>query len=47
VTLDAALELPATAGGYVVRWDLVLEGVAWFSDRGVAPVTQGAVVSPK
>ncbi|HUF25592.1 MAG TPA: N-acetylmuramoyl-L-alanine amidase, partial [Gemmatimonadaceae bacterium] len=45
VTLDAALELPATAGDYVVRWDLVLEGVAWFSDRGVAPVTQGAVVS--
>ncbi len=47
VTLDAALELPAAAGVYVVGWDLVLEGVAWFSDRGVAPVTQGAVVSPK
>jgi hypothetical protein len=47
VTRDAALELPAAAGGYVVRWDLVLEGVAWFSDRGVAPEIQGAVVDPK
>lgn len=47
VTIDAVLELPDLPGGYVVRWDLVFEGVAWFSDRGVPAEALGAVVSAK
>jgi hypothetical protein len=34
-SLNAAVRLPATAGTWVIRFDLVHEGVAWFSGRGV------------
>jgi hypothetical protein len=27
--------MPASAGSYVVRFDVVQEGVAWFSGQGV------------
>lgn len=36
-TVDARVTAPATAGGYTLRFDLVRDGVAWFSERGVVP----------
>ncbi len=34
-TVQVAVKAPATTGTYLVRLDLVHEGVAWFSDLGV------------
>jgi len=34
-TVQVAVKAPATTGTYLVRLDLVHEGVAWFSDQGV------------
>ena len=36
VTVQVAVKAPQTPGTYTVRLDLVHEGVAWFSDQGVA-----------
>jgi len=36
VTVQAAIATPQTAGTYLLRLDLVQEGVAWFSGKGVA-----------
>ncbi len=35
-SLRANLLFPTTAGTYLLRWDVVEEGVQWFSGRGVA-----------
>src|SRR5438132_10683497 len=35
VTLNASVMTPASAGSYVLRFDVVQEGVAWFSGQGV------------
>jgi hypothetical protein len=35
VNLDVIVRMPASAGSYVVRFDVVQEGVAWFSGQGV------------
>jgi len=35
---NVALKSPATPGQYVLRCDLVAEGVAWFSKKGVTPL---------
>lgn len=35
VTIDATLKTPATAGTYTLQWDMVHEGVTWFSDQRV------------
>ena len=35
VSLTAKVTAPATTGATVLQWDMVQEGVAWFSDRGV------------
>jgi subtilisin family serine protease len=45
VTLPVAVAVPAsaTAAKYLVRFDLVREGVAWFSSYGVAPGFAGIV----
>ncbi|HEX9436673.1 MAG TPA: hypothetical protein VGA16_05870, partial [Candidatus Limnocylindria bacterium] len=45
-TLQAQLEFPKTQGTYRLRWDLVHEGVSWFSAKGVAPFEQTVVVGP-
>ena len=34
VTLNAQVRMPATAGTYTVRFEMVQEGVAWFSSLG-------------
>lgn len=36
VAVPATLRAPGAAGDHVVAWDLVEEGVAWMSSRGVA-----------
>jgi hypothetical protein len=35
VTLNAIVKMPAGAGAYLLRFDVVQEGVAWFSGQGV------------
>ncbi|MFQ5811790.1 MAG: discoidin domain-containing protein [Anaerolineae bacterium] len=35
---NVVLKSPATSGQYVLRWDLVEEGVAWFSKEGATPL---------
>jgi hypothetical protein len=50
VTVNATVTAPTTGGSYVLKLDLVQEGVAWFSTRGAAtgnlPVAlQGPVVA--
>ena len=47
VALDAQVAFPTAQGTYTLRWDLVQEGVAWFSGKGVAPFDQTAVVGPR
>ena len=44
VTLQAKLELPSVPVTYTVKWDMVQEGVTWFSDKGVAPASQSVAV---
>jgi hypothetical protein len=29
------VEAPAAAGSYELEWDMVIVGIAWFSDHGV------------
>ena len=36
-TLSLPVSVPAIGGGFVLRLDLVQEGVSWFSAQGVAP----------
>src|SRR4029077_16036283 len=36
VTVNAAVTAPTTGGNYVLKLDLVQEGVAWFSTKGAA-----------
>ncbi len=43
-TLNAGIVLPATAGTYTVRLELVQEGVTWFSDQGVPTAVVTLVV---
>jgi hypothetical protein len=35
VTLNLIVKMPSAAGSYVLRFDVVQEGVAWFSGQGV------------
>jgi hypothetical protein len=45
VTLQAAVAFPATGGTYLLRWDMVQDGVSWFSGKGVATMNQQVSVS--
>lgn len=38
VALGAILSTPKAPGNYTLRWDLVVEGIAWFADAGGAPL---------
>ena len=42
---NVALKSPATPGQYVLRWDLVEEGVAWFSKEGAPPLEMAIEVA--
>ena len=43
-TLQAAVQFPTAPGTYTLRWDLVQEGVAWFSGQGVQTYDQAVTV---
>lgn len=43
-TVNARVLAPAIPGGYRVAFDLVNEGVAWFSSMGVTPAATGLTV---
>ncbi|HEV2011740.1 MAG TPA: hypothetical protein VGS17_12025, partial [Candidatus Limnocylindria bacterium] len=45
-TLQAQLVFPAAPGIYVLKWDLVQEGVAWFSGQNVPTFDQIVTVNP-
>jgi hypothetical protein len=45
VELPAEMRAPAAEGRYLLAWDMVQEGMGWFSDRGVAPATIPARVA--
>jgi hypothetical protein len=44
--LQANLAFPSAAGTYLLRWDLVQEGVSWFSGKGVRMPEQTVSVTP-
>ncbi len=43
-TLAATVAAPAAKGAYTLRFDLVREGIAWFSAKGVRPADVAATV---
>jgi hypothetical protein len=45
LTLQASVKAPASAGTYILSWDMVQEFVTWFSIQGVATKNLAIVVS--
>ncbi len=45
-TLQVDVQMPAQVGDYVIAWDLVQEGVAWFSQVGIASKKEPITVQP-
>lgn len=45
-TLQAQVAFPSVQGPYTLRWDLVHEGIAWFSGKGVKTFDQAVTVGP-
>ncbi|GAC1698870.1 MAG: hypothetical protein NVS9B6_09680 [Candidatus Limnocylindrales bacterium] len=43
-SLQATVQVPTVAGTYTLRWDLVQEGVSWFSGQGVRTYDQPVTV---
>src|SRR5207245_7086454 len=47
ITVNAAITAPTTGGNFLLKLDLVQEGVAWFSSKGVTPgTTQVNIAGP-
>ena len=46
IALNAKVVAPGKPGVYVLQWDLVQEGVAWFSQKGVPTKDQSVSVTP-
>ena len=44
VTLNANLRAPSSPGTYILKWDMLQEGVTWFRNKGVATGNQTVVV---
>jgi hypothetical protein len=44
--VQANLAFPSAAGTYILRWDLVQEGISWFSGKGVRMPEQTVSVTP-
>ena len=46
VALIAQLQAPTTGGNLTLRWDMIEEGVGWFSARGATPLDVPVLVQP-
>ncbi len=46
IVLSATVKAPPAAGAYQIQWDMVLEGVAWFSNQGVMTGNKPVTVTP-
>ena len=46
IQVQANLAFPSAVGTYILRWDLVQEGVSWFSGKGVRMPEQTVPVTP-
>jgi SpoIID/LytB domain protein len=44
--VQVPVQLPSSTGDYRISWDLVQEGVAWFSQLGVGRLTEAITVQP-
>jgi hypothetical protein len=44
--VQVPVRLPSSTGGYQISWDLVQEGVAWFSQLGVGRLSESVFVQP-
>ncbi|HAF11037.1 MAG TPA: hypothetical protein DCK98_13285 [Chloroflexi bacterium] len=44
--VQVAVSLPSSLGSYLIAWDLVQEGVAWFSSLGVPRLQESISVQP-
>jgi SpoIID/LytB domain protein len=44
--VQVPVQLPSAIGDYRISWDLVQEGVAWFSQLGVGRLTEAITVQP-
>ena len=45
-TVQVPVNLPSALGNYVIAWDLVQEGIAWFSSLGVPRLQETVSVQP-
>jgi phosphoglycerol transferase MdoB-like AlkP superfamily enzyme len=46
VTLDAVVAAPHAAGRFRLQWDMVEDGVCWFSERSDVPAESTVLVAP-
>src|SRR5439155_18506346 len=44
--VQVPVQLPSATGDYQISWDLVQEGVAWFSQLGIGRLTEAISVQP-
>jgi len=44
--VQVPVQLPSATGDYAISWDLVQEGVAWFSQLGIGRLTEAITVQP-
>lgn len=45
VNMIGKVAVPPNPGSYILKWDMVHEGVTWFSDQGVSGFSQNVTVS--
>jgi len=46
IVVSATVKAPPAAGAYQIQWDMVLEGVSWFSAKGVPTGNKNVTVTP-
>lgn len=44
--IQAKLKTPAAAGQYILKWDMVQQGVTWFTEQGNLPLERTVLVAP-
>jgi hypothetical protein len=45
-TIIAKVKVPPVSGNYTLRWDLIHQGVTWFSDQGIPTHNKAISVNP-